>query len=86
MYRPIRSIGLSDETVAREFGVIHTYDPFKGFGFIRRTKGKDVFFFYDQLPKGGTELSEGDLVSFGVEKKPKGPGAINIQKVGHIAS
>lgn len=77
---------MSDETVVREFGIIHTYDPFKGFGFIRRTKGKDVFFFYDQFPKGEIEPSEGDRVSFDVEKKPKGPRAINIQKEGHITS
>ncbi len=65
-------------------GLVHAYDPFKGYGFIRREKGKDVFFFYDDLPKEMVEVSEGDIVSFQVEKKPKGPRAKNIKKEGNI--
>ena len=49
MFQLKRIIGLTDSKDKRESGVIHTYDAFKGFGFIRRVKGKDVFFFYDQF-------------------------------------
>lgn len=80
-----RSIGLSN-TKNRESGVIHVYDAFKGFGFIRRAKGKDVFFFYDELATGETEPAEGDIVSFEVETKPRGPRAKDIHKEGHIDS
>ena len=77
------SIGLSNNS-ARETGVIHAYDAFKGFGFIRRKKGKDVFFFYDELPDGDIEPSEGDLVSFEVRRMSKGPRAFNILKEGNV--
>ncbi|EGQ7694978.1 TPA: cold shock domain-containing protein [Vibrio vulnificus] len=86
MFRVKRSIGLSKNENVRESGVIHAYDAFKGYGFIRRTKGKDVFFFYDELPDGASEPSEGDIVSFEIEVKPKGPRAKKIQVEGHVAS
>ncbi len=33
-------------------GFVTSYDSFKGFGFIRREKGKDVFFFMTMSWKG----------------------------------
>jgi CspA family cold shock protein len=62
-------------------GVINMYDPFRGLGFIRREKGKDVFFLYDELPDVGFEPTVGDRVTFEVKKTPKGPRAYNIQLV-----
>lgn len=73
------SSGLNKET-----GIIHAYDAFKGYGFIRREKGKDVFFFYDQLSNEDYEPTMGDLVDFDVVTAPKGPKAINVQKIGHV--
>ncbi len=66
----------------REHGRVRTYDHFKGFGFIRREKGKDVFFFYDQITEDDKNLSEGDTVSFTVDDAPKGPRALEIRKEG----
>lgn len=63
----------------RHFGIIKTFDVFKGFGFIQRQKGKDVFFFYQEI-EDDKILAEGDKVSFTVEKKPKGLRAFNIRK------
>jgi len=63
----------------RHFGIIKTFDIFKGFGFIQRQKGKDVFFFYQEI-EDDKILAEGDKVSFTVEKKPKGLRAFNIRK------
>ncbi len=77
---------MNSDVIVRESGVIHAYDAFKGYGFIRRTKGKDVFFFYNELPDGSSEPSEGDIVSFEIETRPKGPRAKNILVEGHIAS
>ncbi len=65
-----------------EFGVVRVFDSFKGFGFIRREKGKDVYFFYDEINLEERSLVEGDKVSFQVELKPKGPRAYNIEKLG----
>ena len=63
----------------RQFGIVKTFDTFKGFGFIQRQKGKDVFFFYQEI-EDDKILAEGDKVSFTVEQKHKGPRAFNIKK------
>jgi len=66
----------------REFGLIKTYDAFKGYGFIRRQKGKDVFFFYADVDGSDANLGEGDHVSFEVTRAPKGPRAKKLRKEG----
>ena len=46
-------------------GTVRFYDPVKGFGFIKRDDGEDVFVHASALKKSGCpELSEGDKVSF----------------------
>lgn len=55
----------------------------KGFGFISREgEAKDLFFHSKSLV-GVTfdELQEGDAVTFEVEDSPKGPNAVNVQRV-----
>ena len=64
----------------REFGVVKTFDAFKGYGFIRRPKGKDVFLFYIDIENDDRMVDEGDAVSFEVEKMPKGPRAKKVRK------
>jgi CspA family cold shock protein len=64
----------------RYFGTVKVFDVFKGFGFIQREKGKDVFFFYQEIEHDDKILAEGDTVSFTLEKKPKGWRAFNIRK------
>lgn len=66
----------------REFGVIKTFDAFKGYGFIRRPRGKDVFVFYPDIEEDDRLLAEGDSVSFRVEMAPKGPRAKEVRKEG----
>lgn len=63
-------------------GIIHYYNILKGFGFIRREKGKDVFFFFEDFLSGKAEVLIGDQVSFEVEQKPKGPRAFKIEILG----
>lgn len=62
-----------------ERGVVHYYNLLKGFGFIRREKGKDVFFFFEDFYSGKADIVVGDHVSFEIKKKPKGPRAFNIK-------
>jgi cold shock protein len=64
----------------RHFGIIKTFDVFKGFGFIQRRKGKDVFFFYQEIEGDDKILAEGDTVSFTIENNAKGLRAFNIRK------
>lgn len=60
-----------------ERGIVTIYDSFKGFGFIRRPKGKDVFFHYSDIVDK-QEPSPGDMLKFKTVKKPKGPCAQEI--------
>lgn len=65
-----------------EKGIVNAFDPFKGFGFIRREKGRDVFFFYDELPEDELEPTIGDVVCFTIKSNKKGPRAYNIRVLG----
>ena len=66
----------------RHFGVVKTFDIFKGFGFIQWQKGQDVFFFYQEIEADDKILVTGDQVSFTLEKKPKGWRALKVRKEG----
>jgi CspA family cold shock protein len=65
----------------QNIGFINMYDPFRGLGFIRRQKGKDVFFLFDELPEIEYEPTVGDRVTFDIKDMPKGPRAYNLQLV-----
>lgn len=60
-------------------GTVKFFDPEKGFGFISPEEGNDVFVHISALPEG-TELQEGDEVTFDVEQGDRGPKAVNVQK------
>lgn len=62
-------------------GVVRTYDTFKGFGFIRREKGRDVFFYYDDIEDQDQSLIAGDLVKFEVRKAAKGPRGYKVVRI-----
>ncbi len=55
----------------------------KGFGFIRREgMDKDLFFHMNELKNVQfDELRQGDKVTFEVGEGPKGPNAVNVNKV-----
>ncbi|WP_075802564.1 retron Se72 family effector protein [Pseudomonas putida] len=72
---------MSDEDVMGQ-GVVNTYDSFKGFGFIRRDKGRDVFFFYDDIDDGVEGLVPGEIVRFQIRIEAKGPRAYKIKRIG----
>jgi CspA family cold shock protein len=63
-----------------EYGTVKTFDSFKGFGFITREKGRDVFFFYEEISEEYKYLTPGDKVSFVVQIQSKGPRAYSITK------
>jgi len=55
----------------------------KGFGFITVEGQEKDLFFHSKSLVGVTfdELNEGDTVTFETEDSPKGPNAVNVQRV-----
>ncbi|MGB9772902.1 MAG: cold-shock protein [Bacteroidota bacterium] len=65
-----------------EKGVVKWFNRTKGYGFIRRENGEDVFVHYTAIKGDGFKsLNEGDSVQFDLEKGAKGLQATNVQKV-----
>ncbi len=65
-----------------EKGVVKWFNGAKGFGFIKRESGEDVFVHYKAIVgEGYKTLNEGDKVQFDVEKGPKGLQASNVSKI-----
>jgi CspA family cold shock protein len=65
-----------------ETGKVKWFNTAKGFGFISRETGEDVFVHYKSITGDGFKnLAEGESVQFEVEKGPKGLQAANVSKV-----
>jgi CspA family cold shock protein len=63
-------------------GTVKWFNESKGFGFITREDGTDVFAHYSAIAGDGFKtLAEGDSVSFDVVEGDKGLKASNIEKL-----
>jgi CspA family cold shock protein len=70
------------EGVALAEGVVKWFDVKKGYGFIKREEGQDLFVHFSSINMDGYKrLNEGDQVSFEVEDTARGPQAKNVVKV-----
>ena len=69
--------------MARLNGVVKWFNDAKGFGFIAREGGPDVFVHYSAIQAGGFKsLAEGDPVEFEIVQGQKGPQASDVVKAG----
>ncbi|HHV99581.1 MAG TPA: cold-shock protein [Clostridiaceae bacterium] len=65
-----------------EKGRVKWFNAEKGFGFIAREDGKDVFVHFSAIVMDGFKtLEEGAEVEFEVVEGAKGPQAANVQKI-----
>jgi cold shock protein len=67
------------ERVVREKGTVKWFNGAKGYGFIQRSTGEDVFVHFSAIQENGyRSLNEGETVEFDLTKGPKGFQAANV--------
>ena len=63
-------------------GTVKWFNDSKGFGFITKEDGEDIFVHHTSITGNGFKsLAEGQEVTFDVEKGPKGLHATNVTKL-----
>jgi CspA family cold shock protein len=66
----------------RETGTVKWFSDQKGYGFIARDGGKDVFVHHSALDESGfRSLIEGERVEFTIQQGQKGPAAANVRRL-----
>jgi CspA family cold shock protein len=74
--------GRRRSSMATVKGTVKWFNESKGFGFIAKEDGGDVFVHYSEIEgEGYKTLSEGDTVTFEVIDSPKGPKAAHVVKI-----
>jgi CspA family cold shock protein len=82
---PVLRAGVADTRRTRLMatGRVKWFNNSKGYGFIAREDGTDVFVHYSAIAGDGYKsLNEGDAVQFDITEGAKGPQASNVVKVG----
>ncbi|RLV55064.1 cold-shock protein [Aeromicrobium phragmitis] len=67
-------------------GKVKWYDAEKGFGFLSREDGEDVYVRADALPAGVTTLKSGTRVEFGIVQGRRGDQALQVRVLDPVTS
>ena len=68
-------------TVSKEKGIVKWFNNAKGYGFIQRSTGEDVFVHFSAIDMTGyRSLDNGTEVEFEVKEGPKGLQAESVQR------
>ena len=64
-----------------ETGTVKWFDTRKGYGFIKRENGEDIFVHYSAILEPGGTLDDGDRVAFVVGPGRKGEAANEVRRI-----
>jgi CspA family cold shock protein len=72
---------IGEVSVVREKGIVKWFNASKGYGFIQRSTGEDVFVHHSSIQMSGYRtLDNGSEVEFEVKQGPKGLQAENVNR------
>ena len=82
--RPSRTVRTPDAIqidpgTGKYIGTLKWYNPSRGYGFIARGAGEDIFFHKTSSLIEPTELEEGQWLLYDVEERNKGPEATEVE-------
>jgi CspA family cold shock protein len=76
-------ISFTKESLVKEKGTVKWFNGAKGYGFIQRSSGEDVFVHFSSIQANGYRtLNEGETVEFELMEGPKGLQAANVMRAG----
>ncbi len=68
--------------MAQILGKVRWFNPSKGFGFLGRDGGADVFVHYTAIQNGDfRSMKEGEAVSFDITEGVQGPQAVQVHRL-----
>ncbi|MGW8318725.1 MAG: cold-shock protein [Candidatus Promineifilaceae bacterium] len=68
-----------DPETGKYIGTLKWYNPARGYGFISRGGGEDIFFHKTSAQNDPAELEEGQWLLYDVEERAKGPEATEVE-------